>query len=109
MTPPAAPQDPESIIERGIRTIQVISGDGYRASRERARELAERGYNAVGVARQFAAIIANGDRSKLLETIRVPSLVIHGDHDPLVPPADGEDTAARTPRCRAYDRPGHGT
>jgi len=41
--------------------------------------------------------MASGDRRRLLRTITVPPLVLHGGRDPLVPIAAGRDTAARIP------------
>ena len=46
------------------------------------------------------AIAASGDRCALLKTIRVPTLVIHGAADPLVPLAGGIDTAKLVPGAR---------
>ncbi len=43
--------------------------------------------------RQLVAIIASGDRRKLLPKITAPTLVIHGAEDPLVPVEAGRDTA----------------
>ncbi len=60
---------------------------------ERAERLHARGLNPPGVARQLAAILASGSRKTALGAVRVPTLVIHGDADPLVPLACGVDTA----------------
>jgi pimeloyl-ACP methyl ester carboxylesterase len=57
-------------------------------------------YDPAGTARQLAAVMALGDRSLEVATIRVPTLVLHGDADPLVPIAAGEETAARIPGAR---------
>lgn len=61
--------------------------------RARAERLHARGLNPAGVARQLAAILASGSRKAALAAVRVPTLVIHGDADPLVPLACGVDTA----------------
>lgn len=50
---------------------------------------------AAGVPRQYAAIIADGDRYRRLADLRVPSLVIHGEDDPFVRPEHGIDLADR--------------
>jgi pimeloyl-ACP methyl ester carboxylesterase len=113
MTPPADINSRESVIAHDIKVLQLISGDGFPMSEARARELAEssyeRGYHPAGAARQFAAIITNGSRSRQLAGIRAPSLVIHGADDPLMPPAAGEDTAALIPGAalRIIDGMGH--
>jgi proline iminopeptidase len=46
------------------------------------------------------AVAASGDRSARLRTITVPTLVIHGAADPLVPLACGADTADKVPGAR---------
>lgn len=46
------------------------------------------------------ALLASGNRSEALGQIRVPTLVIHGTADPLLPFAAGEETAAVIPGAR---------
>jgi len=60
----------------------------------------DRGYNPMGVRRQLLAIIADGSRAALLDKIRVPTLVVHGSADRLVPLANGEDVARRVMGAR---------
>lgn len=43
--------------------------------------------------RQLLAILKSGDRSSEVKTIGVPTLVLHGAEDTLIPPAHGEYTA----------------
>jgi pimeloyl-ACP methyl ester carboxylesterase len=50
--------------------------------------------------RQLAAVIASGDRVAALRRIRVPTLVIHGDEDRLVPPACSRHIAQLVPGSR---------
>jgi pimeloyl-ACP methyl ester carboxylesterase len=57
----------------------------------------DRGRHPAGIMRQMAAIIGDSGRADNLPEIRTPTLVIHGDADPLVPLACGEDTARRIP------------
>jgi pimeloyl-ACP methyl ester carboxylesterase len=56
----------------------------------------------------MAAVVAAGSRAELLETITVPSLVIHGADDPLIPASGGEDTANCIPECELEIVPGRG-
>jgi proline iminopeptidase len=51
-----------------------------------------RSYYPAGTARQLVAIVASGDRRALLKRIAVPTLVIHGAADPLLPVEAGRDT-----------------
>ena len=101
------PRDPgnvESVTEHLAGTFTMIGSPGYPTPpdelRQRIRRSVERGYHPAGVARQLAAIIANGDRSPLLRNIASPTLVIHGKDDPLVPYACGVDTAVKIPNSR---------
>ncbi len=53
----------------------------------------ERGFPRDGFIRQLLAILHQEDRRSALAKLEVPGLVIHGNADPLVPLAAGEDTA----------------
>jgi pimeloyl-ACP methyl ester carboxylesterase len=55
---------------------------------------------SAGAARQIAAIQKSGDRTAALNTISVPTLVIHGDLDTMVNPSGGEATAAAIPGAK---------
>ncbi len=68
---------------------------------EEARRIAERGYNRTtymqGFARQFAAILAAAPRDEALQNLRLPTLVMHGTADPLLPVKAGIATAKVIP------------
>ena len=65
-----------------------------------ARAAYERSYRPDGVARQMQAVIADGSRVERLRTSAVPTLVIHGADDPLIPVAAGRDTVAAIPGAK---------
>lgn len=75
----------------------------------RARASWARGYHPAGTARQLAAIIASGNRTKALASVTVPTLVIHGRPDPLVPVEAGIATASAIPGAKLVilERLGH--
>ena len=102
----------EAVVIATIRGLQVCGSPGYRVSELEQRRQAERrfdrNYEPAGAQRQMAAVVATGDRSKLLASIRRPTLVIHGADDPLIPLAAGEDTAAQIPGARLHVIPGMG-
>ncbi|KTE37911.1 MULTISPECIES: alpha/beta fold hydrolase [unclassified Sphingopyxis] len=104
--------DPEAMIAYSVRAARVIGSPAYPAAEERlqrrVRHDFERGWYPQGVARQMAAIVADGDRRAMLATIKAPTLVIHGEADPLVPLAGGKDTAASIPGARLMTIPGMG-
>jgi pimeloyl-ACP methyl ester carboxylesterase len=53
----------------------------------------ERAFNPQGVQRQILAILAEPSRVALLDRLRVPSLVVHGTADPLLPVMHGVHVA----------------
>jgi pimeloyl-ACP methyl ester carboxylesterase len=69
--------------------------------RDRLRRVGElshaRGMSPRGFLRQFAAIMASGDRRPKLRAVQVPTLVIHGSRDPLIPFGAGRDMARLMP------------
>ena len=60
------------------------------------------------MARQYAAVIANGDRRPKLAKITAPTVVLHGADDPLVPVTGGRDTADNIPGAELRVIPGMG-
>ena len=58
--------------------------------------------------RTRAAVIASGDRRPELAGLRTPTLVIHGEQDPLIRPKGGRATAAAIPGARLVTYPGMG-
>jgi len=57
----------------------------------------DRGANPRGFLRQFAAVLASGDRRPELARTPVPTLVIHGSRDPMFPLAAGRALAQLVP------------
>ena len=102
----------EQVIPIGIRVARAIGSPLYPSQEERLRERITRDYNRSfypeGAARQISAIMADGDRRKRLKGVKVPSLVIHGVDDPLVPVEGGRDTAAHIPGAKLLEVPGMG-
>ena len=70
-----------------------------------AERAVDRACRPHGIIRQYAAIVADGDRRGELADVDVPALVIHGAADPLVPPAAGNDTANAIPGARYIEVP----
>jgi pimeloyl-ACP methyl ester carboxylesterase len=56
----------------------------------------------------MAAVRASGDRRARLATINAPTMVLHGEADPLVPVAGGRDTAANIAGAELRIVPGMG-
>lgn len=72
------------------------------------KRIFERGITAAGTARQTLAIFAAPSRVEALRKLDVPTLVIHGDADPLIPLECGLQTARAIPGARMTTIPGMG-
>jgi proline iminopeptidase len=94
---PAKPKDVQAAVERMMYVLNTISSQTYRPDQARLRALCEqhvaRRNNPPGGARQIAAIAASDDRTKIVRQIKVPTLVLHGDQDELIPYPAGLETA----------------
>jgi pimeloyl-ACP methyl ester carboxylesterase len=73
-----------------------------------AEQAYERCYCPDGIRRQMNAVVKDGSRVSRLKQISVPTLVIHGADDPLIPCAGGEDTARHIPGAELQLVPGMG-
>ena len=97
LTPPAKPGDVEGAIRRLMHVLREIGSRSLPATDEYLRGQAERhvrrSYRPAGVARHLVAVAASGDRTSVVKRIKAPTLVLHGDEDPLVRPPCGEETA----------------
>lgn len=96
---PDDPRSLDSVIAHYVRLYKLIGSPGYPASdaylHERLGMSVRRAYRPQGVARQFVAIAADGDRTPLLARVKAPTQVIHGLADPLVPVEAGRDLARK--------------
>ena len=57
-------------------------------------------YQPSAAKRQFFAAIKAGDRTKQLQKLRTPTLVLHGTHDYLLPKEHAVTTARIIPNAR---------
>ena len=98
------PRDREGYVRHAIELFTKIGSTGFPPDEAELRRIAERsfdrGLNPAGSTRQLAAIIASGDRTPLLRYITVPTVVIHGTKDRLVPTSGGRATAKAIPGAR---------
>ncbi|MBH1965579.1 MAG: alpha/beta hydrolase [Comamonadaceae bacterium] len=95
------PSKLEDYVERYVDTYRVLRLGQFPEEEERDRIRAARnhgrGVNSAGGARHLVAILASGSRKNALKEVGVPTLVIHGNLDPLVPLAAGLETAQCIP------------
>jgi len=83
------------IVEHYVRLYALIGSPAYPSPpaylRDRSTTSVKRSYRPAGTARQMVAIAADGDRSPMLPSIRMPTRIIHGQADPLIPIAAAHD------------------
>lgn len=112
LTKRPASMDEDVLVEHGVKVARAIGSPGYpfdeQRSRDRSRALIRRSFYPAGMPRQFAAIVADGDRRERLRSVSAPTLVIHGEADPLVPLEGGKDTARTVAGARLKTIPGMG-
>ncbi|MFL6676057.1 MAG: alpha/beta fold hydrolase [Massilia sp.] len=100
----ANPTDADSAIDQMVAALRAIGSPTYptpdKQLRRRVARSLRRSSCGGGARRQWLAVMGSGDRTELLKSITVPTLVIHGAADPLVPPACGIDTASSVPGAR---------
>lgn len=87
-----------------VAVYRAFAGGSPAFDAETAADIAARSYDRSfypeGFGRQMAAIIADGGRRGRLRQVKAPTLVIHGDCDPLLPIEHGRDTAAAVAGAR---------
>jgi pimeloyl-ACP methyl ester carboxylesterase len=85
--------DREGAIELAVETFSLIGSRGELFDAGHVRDLAARSFDRssdrAGYVRQLGAVVAQPNRTKALTRVAVPTLVIHGLHDPLVAVSGG--------------------
>lgn len=98
------PAECEAYIEHNVNLWRMLWSPGFPFDEKRLRKfLAEsydRSYYPQGMIRQSAAVLAHGYRRSSIASINVPTLVIHGDADPLMSVEGGKETAQLIPGAK---------
>jgi pimeloyl-ACP methyl ester carboxylesterase len=103
----------DAFIASAERVFATIGSTGIPRGPNEIRELAalsyDRDHDPHGTGRQLAAVIASGDRTRELQGITAPTLVIHGTVDRLVAYSGGLATARAIPGAKlmAIEGMGH--
>jgi len=97
-------RDRETAIQAAIDVFRLIGSPGYALDEEYLQRTAglsyDRAYDPAGYLRQLAACLAQPDRSRELAQLDVPTLVMHGLHDPLVSSSGGLALAKTIPGAK---------
>lgn len=108
--PPAATR--EQAIENSVSWFKLVGSPGHPSDEEYLRAKAARNHDRAdhpaGALRQAAAVVASADRTAKLREVRVPTLVLHGESDPLINVSGGRATAEAIPDAELVLFPGMG-
>jgi pimeloyl-ACP methyl ester carboxylesterase len=98
--PPASP-GPEGLVEQSLKFLHLVASPAWPQAdavlREQVMRAMRRGHRPAGILRQTVAVMADTERASELARLQVPTLVMHGDADRMVPLVCGRDTARRIP------------
>lgn len=87
----------EEVMERAVAAVQIVGSPGFPVDEDEVRERAglayDRSYDPPGLVRQAIAVLASGDRTPRLRSLKVPTLVIHGAADRMCDVSGGLATA----------------
>lgn len=116
--PPMPPEgDLQGFIEYNVKLYQVIGSPAYpkdeQTIRAQAQADVERSYDIPALLRQqMVAYVGHmqgaGGRPASLKTIKAPTVVLHGNSDPLVPLESSREIAANVPGAELIIVPGMG-
>ncbi|MFG6460637.1 alpha/beta fold hydrolase [Roseateles sp. DXS20W] len=102
----------QNVLDHFVGLYGIIGSPGYPADpavlRERIAQGVQRAFRPQAVARQLVAIAADAHRAERVSRIAAPTLVLHGEHDALIPVAAARDLARRIPDARLEIIPGWG-
>ena len=99
LTPP--PKERQPFIEFNVNLFKTITGPRFGMDEQWVRQIMGRAYDRSfcpqGEARQLVAILTQPNRQPALKGVQVPTLIVHGDADPLVSVEGGKDAAEAVP------------
>lgn len=94
---PAAGDDHPAAVSKRLAMHRALAGRGSTVDEARLRSTIEqavsREHDPLGYARQGAALVALGDVRTRLRAIKAPTVVIHGEEDPLISSKAGQEVA----------------
>jgi pimeloyl-ACP methyl ester carboxylesterase len=111
--PPSPPTgDLAAVRARELALWKALASPGYPEDEatlmQRIERSMARAYYPAGLERQGAAVVTAGDWRNTLKSVSVPTVVLHGAEDPLVPVDAARDVAASIPGAELRVIPGMG-
>jgi pimeloyl-ACP methyl ester carboxylesterase len=111
VTRPADRSEP-ALVDNTVRFFKLIGSPGFplddKTLNDAVKVSMRRSFHPAGTLRQMLAVISDLTRADELARVKVPTLVVHGRDDPLVPYACGVDTARRIAGARLVGVAGMG-
>ncbi|UYN96884.1 MAG: alpha/beta fold hydrolase [Enhydrobacter sp.] len=102
----------EARVAHGMKLRRIIGSPGFPTPEPELRAFVERNVDRrwypQGAARQYVSVLASGDRVEMLKTVEAPTLVLHGEDDPLLPADCGRDVARLVPGAQIHTIAGWG-
>ncbi len=99
MTPPDDPSSRKSYVDNGMRIAKALKSPGFKFDAKAVRQGLEAAFDRSpgidGYMRSMVAMIAAPPFHYTLGEITAPTLVLHGDADPVLPVAHAEDLVRR--------------
>ena len=99
LTPP--PRDRDLFIQFELDLFRALTGPRFGFDEKWIRETMgkayDRSYYPQGTGRQLVAVMTQSNRKAELQNLKVPTLIIHGDSDPLVSVEAAQDAADAVP------------
>lgn len=103
-TPP--PQSRDGFIEHNVSVFRAFSGGSTFYDAQCRAEIAaltyDRCFYLQGFLRQSVAMLADGSRTERLDKVRLPTLIIQGELDPLAQPVHGRSIAEAVPEAEFH-------
>lgn len=101
---PERPNDRKQLFEHYSNLVDTLKSPKYEYPPEDKKKLLQAScqtpFNSKGAEQQLLAILASGDRSAQLSRLTIPTLVIHGEDDPLLPLSAGKEVADLIPNAK---------
>ncbi|MGV8805474.1 MAG: alpha/beta fold hydrolase [Polaromonas sp.] len=102
----------DAAINHSVKVLKAIGSPAFALDEAQLRQqvvaAARRSFYPQGIMRQMVAVMADRERASALTRVAAPTLVVHGQADPLVPFVCGQDTARRIPGARLVGIEGMG-
>ncbi|MBB4940143.1 pimeloyl-ACP methyl ester carboxylesterase [Streptosporangium album] len=104
---------PDQAAQEAVAMKKLIGSPRCPFDEQEVSDIGRRSYERnpgtpEGDARQRAAVIVSGDRRRALAKVRIPTLVLHGEDDPVIRLKAGQATAAAIPGAQLVTYPGMG-